>query len=162
MFTYPAESTLPKKTSSTSSGLTSGTRSTAAIQSVCQSIHPSKQLIWEELEVAQNSPLMAWAPNCTAVRLERELWTRKKSRVSGEWTAIETLNRQNSPQEGANRGSRHGGNVDGGEGRHGGDCGWVNGWVRAAAKRIGLDVGRSCKRTFGPLRYYREDFAVGF
>lgn len=64
--TYLAESTLPKKTSSTSSGLISGTRSTAAVEvvllagSLCQGA-----------ATAQCLHLMAWEPNCVALRLER-------------------------------------------------------------------------------------------
>jgi hypothetical protein len=64
--THLAESTLPKKTSSTSSGLISGTRSTAAVGhvllagSLCQGV-----------TTGQFVHLMAWEPNCVALRLER-------------------------------------------------------------------------------------------
>jgi hypothetical protein len=64
--THLAESTLPKKTSSTSSDLISGTRSTAAIGDVLLAGSPC-----QGETTGQSIHLMACEPNCVALRLER-------------------------------------------------------------------------------------------
>ncbi len=63
--TYFAERTLPKKTSSTSSGLIWGTRSTAAVRGVLAGAFDI-----EKPPKLDHIPLMAWEPNWVALRLE--------------------------------------------------------------------------------------------
>jgi hypothetical protein len=65
---YFADRTFPKKTSSTWSGLISGTRSTAA-WAYCQLPYG-----WLRSYMVANSPLIAIPPKCVALRLERELF----------------------------------------------------------------------------------------
>ena len=75
--TYPADRTLPKKTSSTSEALMPSARSTAAI--VYVSTNRNIQLHKCNCNLTRNgtnknSHLIAWAPSLGAARLDRELY----------------------------------------------------------------------------------------
>lgn len=64
-----AERTFPKKTSSTSSDLIWGTRSTAAMSKFQYMIYS----LGRKTPLAYPVHLIAWEPSCVALRLEREL-----------------------------------------------------------------------------------------